>query len=606
MNDNYKLLTPVQLQLAFLSSAVKNIKYIEGLNPFLIDINGERAFIYIKNLSPAQLTNNNHDVWRIQLPVRDEFESIKNSSALFVLLGYDSTNEVYTTWNPYWCKQRLNVGKSVSMYSRLSLQQRVSKKGEIEQLDLNNDGNVICIPRNRISEYLVNIKEYYPQETVFIAKGSIIQKRQNKQNVAEEIYELFKDEIDDADGFFQFLINDGVSKKSSRDYCRHISNLIKSGFIDRYKEIFLKRNSLSEYADAIYELLHIDEVAALDKQKHGYFRTSLRHYLDYLLSKSKCSSINEDTPQIVSEPNDPVYKRNEFGQLIALDNEIKKTLAKYVIDEDYPDYDEMINICSSYYPDFILDKMTYTDWIKLFENTNWKKSHTSPNRKTNKTSAKIRTKTIRVTRPDGSIIQHGFVADTYIEVIKESYPDLIMEMGLYHAGVNIVSREYDEKYKAYQKDIGEGYLVMVNSTTEAKYEDLCFINKELELGLKVELIDKDRINIETPKGEYTKSNGERYKIRVTFPNGRTIQYGKVLETLVEVVKYAGPQKVASLNINVCFENMVLRTPLEKYKIACKPVGDGWYVNTASDTTSKYKQICEISERLNLGLIVELV
>lgn len=36
----------------------------------------------------------------LQLPKKDEFETIKNGPIDFVLLGYDADNEVYTTWHP--------------------------------------------------------------------------------------------------------------------------------------------------------------------------------------------------------------------------------------------------------------------------------------------------------------------------------------------------------------------------------------------------------------------------------------------------------------------------------------------------------------------------
>ena len=133
MSEGTNLMSASDLMLTFLShTSAHDVKYIGGLNPFTIRVDGEETYIYIKNLSPAQLSNNNPDIWRIQLPVRDDFDRIKESESLFVLLGYDKENDVYTTWNPYWCKQRLNVGKSVSLYSRLSLQKRVHKTGEIE------------------------------------------------------------------------------------------------------------------------------------------------------------------------------------------------------------------------------------------------------------------------------------------------------------------------------------------------------------------------------------------------------------------------------------------------------------------------------------------
>lgn len=153
------------------------VNIISGINPSLINFNGIQMYVYIRNLSPAQLSNDNPDIWRIQLPKRDEFELIKKSDKHFILLGYDHIRKVYTSWNPYWCKQRLNVAESCSMYSRFSLQKRVSSTQKIEKLQLQNDGDVVCIPASLLGKYLKNLKEYYPEESTYIPVGSSIQKR---------------------------------------------------------------------------------------------------------------------------------------------------------------------------------------------------------------------------------------------------------------------------------------------------------------------------------------------------------------------------------------------------------------------------------------------
>lgn len=464
MKENYKKMSSVQLMFALITSVDEMvIKYVDGANPFVVNVGEDSVNIYIKNLSPAQLSNNNPDIWRIQLPVRDDFNAIKESDNLFVLFGYDSEREVFTSWNPYWCKQRLNVGKSVSLYSRLSLQQRVHDSGEIERMNLNNDGDVVCIPKSKIGEFLLNIKSYYPE--------------------------------------------------------------------------------------------------------------------------------------VVTQ----VYPLDEFGKITCLDEKMRQELYPFVEDEEYPDYDEMINIVNGYYPKSILEKMSYADWIKIFKAETWKKS-SAPSSGEQKSSSKFRTKTLRVIRPNGSVVQHKFVVDTYEEIIKESYPDLIMELGIMHAGVNIISKEYDERYSSSQRSIGGGYLLMTNSSTEQKYEDLVYINEQLELGYTIELLSLDG----TPLTLEREPRPGHSTIKVTFPNGKVINHNRVFKTLVEVVEYAGPERVEKLNIIVCYKNLILRQPHDTYPVACKLVGDGWYVNTYTNTETKCSQIQLISDALGLGLKVEVV
>lgn len=97
------------------------------------------------------------------------------------------------------------------------------------------------------------------------------------------------------------------------------------------------------------------------------------------------------------------------------------------------------------------------------------------------------------------------------------------------------------------------------------------------------------------------------KIKVSFPDGRVIQPHKVQDVIVEVVKYAGPERVQTLNIKVCGDNLVLKHPRKLvYATACKPVGGGWLVNTYSTTLAKFEQIKTISERLRLGINVEII
>lgn len=221
---------------------------------------------------------------------------------------------------------------------------------------------------------------------------------------------------------------------------------------------------------------------------------------------------------------------------------------------------------------------------------------------TEKTRSK--TEILRVEYPDGTVIQHPKATDTFVEVIANSYPDLIHELNIVHANVNIVSREYSDQYASAQREISGGWLVFTNTNTRRKREDLIKISEELDLGLKVDIV-----SIATGEiiivDDNTNESG-RQKIKVSFPDGRIIQPNKVLETIVEVVKYAGPERVRDLNIIVCGDNLVLKKPKHRYIKACKPVGNEWLVNTCSSTPSKYEQIMFISERLNLNIKAEII
>ena len=100
----------------------------------------------------------------------------------------------------------------------------------------------------------------------------------------------------------------------------------------------------------------------------------------------------------------------------------------------------------------------------------------------------------------------------------------------------------------------------------------------------------------------------RYIIRVEYPDGRIMDSKLVWETLVDVVKYAGPDNVRQLNIMCMGDNLVSPhlNDNSKYRLAQKEVDGGLYVCTYSSTDTKYSQIVRINLGCNLRLKVDMV
>ena len=169
-----------ELQIRFLQAINgADYRFIEGLNPFHILLNGTEYWIYIKNLTSAHFTN--PDVWRAQLPLRDDFNVIKESDAEFIMLGYDDKNDVYATWNPVWVKQRLNSTENVSLYSRYPLQGESRQSFQLKRLDLGNDGEVVIFPRAMTRMFFINVGSYFLNTGDYVAMGS---KRRPEANEA--------------------------------------------------------------------------------------------------------------------------------------------------------------------------------------------------------------------------------------------------------------------------------------------------------------------------------------------------------------------------------------------------------------------------------------
>ena len=728
-----KKISRYTLQQIFIESLEEcdSFRIIDGLNPFHIMLNGKELYIYIKNLSPAYFTN--PDVWRVQLPKKEEFDTIKEGEIDFVLLGYDADNDVYTTWHPKWTKQRLNNGESVSFYSRLSLQEEVASSQDIKRLSLNNDGEVIAFPREHLEFILSNLKTFFQDDSDYVAMGS------KRRPEANDAYKTFCD-TKNVELLARSMTDDGYSGVTIGNYCRAIKTLINDGLITRYRKIFLSCDSLGEYLDVVSEFCNQPDIKEQNEKWHNTLSAALRAYITFLVKHfdntqpisvehKQCEYLDilisqdifEDfgsfliqrgySPTTAGHYQNAIRilrERNWFSQYktvfenCASVNDLKSAFKKFFaipeIDEfnkarhhdlsamskqliEYIDYlgtspdanihsslensqetddnsndehpvevnnlsseeidwealytdgngkltrianpalldklrphldSEYVNpVCAySEVEDFYGDRYSTMDmgeWMRLFKAIDWNNpyvslSPTEENKPTERTKSK--TEILRVEYPDGRVVQYQKAVDTFVEVIENNYPDLIHELNILHANVNLVTKERSHQYASAQREIADGWLVFTNINTRRKREDLIKISNELELDLKVDIVSVATGEIINLEDEPTTST--RQKIKVTFPDGRTIQPNKVLETLVEVVKYAGPERVRELGIIVCADNLVLKTPKPRYAKACKPVGDGWLVNTCSDTPTKYEQIKQISDRLKLNLTVSII
>lgn len=754
-----------ELQMLFLEAlSGADYRYVEGLNPFRILLNGTEYWIYIKNLTSAHFEN--PDVWRAQLPQRDDFEPIKESEADFILLGYDGDNDVYATWNPVWVKQRLNSTGNVSFYSRLSLQQQARAEKQLKRMELSNEGEVVVFPRELIRMFFINVKSYFLAEGDYVAMGS------KRRPEANEAFKTFTDAANVAE-FARYLGDEGMSQVTIGNYCRVVKTLISDGTITRNRKIFYAFDSLAEYRLAVGQFVAFDEVKEKNEKWHNLISAALNAYIDFLtrvapkikpdgdiplvvevvedgdeptvepapsdeefegivnnlfayfcsdealrkfeayltpkdylpqtvkryvraikfllnagmiqnhrelfepctryadyaaaaskffdipdiktlndlkhhdysaamkqyvafLSETQAYARNEEEPALLSEgepipygtqtepepeqESEPIVHdweaefTDENGKLTRIANpELIDVLRPY-LDTEYPKKAAAFNAIERFYGNRF-PKMTLADWGKLMNEINWADPyvHDTPSMVSSSVPISVslevpkRSKThiLRVEFPDGTVLQDKNASETYVKAIKLIDPDLVALVNLSHAGVGVVSKTLDSRYAQYQKPIGDGWYVMTNSSTNTKCTDLQTISDELELDLKVYLVPLDGTEMTLlPRVEVPE--GTRAKIRVTFPDGRVIFPSKVLEALVDVVKYAGADRVHELKINCCGDNLILKNPAPRYQKPSKPVGNGWLCNTCSDTPTKFSQISEISNKLGLQLKVELI
>ena len=107
------------------------------------------------------------------------------------------------------------------------------------------------------------------------------------------------------------------------------------------------------------------------------------------------------------------------------------------------------------------------------------------------TSNSTKRQTIRVEYPDGKVIQNAKSKTTFLEVIKNSYPDLIMGIEFTQP---LISRNRLPDFPNHQRAqtlIEGGYYVSTNFSNQDKVKILKKISDELDLGLKITLVDKE-------------------------------------------------------------------------------------------------------------------
>jgi len=138
--------------------------YIKGVQPFLISFKNKEYYIYVKNLSSAYFKDR-PDTTRAQLPIKEEFDRIKNSPTPFIFLGYDHTNDVLVCWNFHIVKERLNEKKSVSFYSRQFFQDEVSS-GTFLRKRLKNGDEPILFKRKDLIDFFNRVETFFPTENV--------------------------------------------------------------------------------------------------------------------------------------------------------------------------------------------------------------------------------------------------------------------------------------------------------------------------------------------------------------------------------------------------------------------------------------------------------
>lgn len=162
-----------------------NVEVLKESDVSLIKIDNAEYYLYFKCIchegNPYPLEHQ-----RAQLPQRNSFNEVIESTIPILFLGYDVDNDVYVTWEPSKVKPRLNKKSYVSFYSRLSVQESVVE-GEIREERLTNGDKFVLFKSTDILSFFQMIDQHFPElrkaEDNGLASEPLIQYKSSQEQI---------------------------------------------------------------------------------------------------------------------------------------------------------------------------------------------------------------------------------------------------------------------------------------------------------------------------------------------------------------------------------------------------------------------------------------
>ena len=105
--------------------------------------------------------------------------------------------------------------------------------------------------------------------------------------------------------------------------------------------------------------------------------------------------------------------------------------------------------------------------------------------------------------------------------------------------------------------------------------------------------------------EVKRDRARRKLLRVTCPNGKVLCYKSTTDTMIATMQELGDDVIANIKLQSCHLPLLSKEIYPRYKEWMKPVCNGWYLNTQSNSDTKFLQLNAINEQLSLGLKIEL-
>lgn len=95
------------------------------------------------------------------------------------------------------------------------------------------------------------------------------------------------------------------------------------------------------------------------------------------------------------------------------------------------------------------------------------------------------------------------------------------------------------------------------------------------------------------------------KLKVCFPDGTIFCYTSAKETFVQSLKKIGTEKLQNIKLEIGHLPIFSKEIYPQFKQWMISIGNGWYVNTQSDTDQKYRQLFTICKQLEIDISIEI-
>ena len=97
----------------------------------------------------------------------------------------------------------------------------------------------------------------------------------------------------------------------------------------------------------------------------------------------------------------------------------------------------------------------------------------------------------------------------------------------------------------------------------------------------------------------------RRLLRISFPDGKVLCFKSATMTFVEALSMIGSERFQEVKLESYHLPLISQEIYPRFKEWMKPIGDGWYVNTQSDSDQKYMQLVSIKQQLGLDWKIEV-